>query len=283
MRPSTGHPSPTARQLRYLKALAEQTGTSFAYPRTRAQASAEIDRLRCLSEECEHGVLEEPTPAYATALQPDEVSGFGSGASWRARSRAGAAHAVRPSASRDSHPRGPAASRSDFTPTVRRLGSYAAAGTGEARELVSVPGAGGGTLIVDRVARSLGDARLVARLTPEEPRENALIVCRMYLGDETRGRCRRLSAEDLDADASDASAASAPADASLLDAEGRVYRIREVSCHASLPEVRWTRSCERGREDGFAPLTLLRQGGEGPHESTREAPGLGLHALGTLS
>ena len=37
---------PTARQLAYLKALAQRTGQTFAYPRTVREASAEIARLR---------------------------------------------------------------------------------------------------------------------------------------------------------------------------------------------------------------------------------------------
>jgi hypothetical protein len=37
---------PTPKQLRYLRDLALKTGQSFAYPRTAAEASHEIDRLR---------------------------------------------------------------------------------------------------------------------------------------------------------------------------------------------------------------------------------------------
>ena len=36
---------PTAKQLRYLRALAERTGTTFATPTTRCQASEAIDEL----------------------------------------------------------------------------------------------------------------------------------------------------------------------------------------------------------------------------------------------
>ncbi len=44
--PTTPHtPKPTAKQMRYLKALAEERGQSFTYPKTKTQASAEIDRL----------------------------------------------------------------------------------------------------------------------------------------------------------------------------------------------------------------------------------------------
>jgi len=37
---------PSARQLRYLRVLAERCGESFVYPRTKAEASAEIGRLK---------------------------------------------------------------------------------------------------------------------------------------------------------------------------------------------------------------------------------------------
>ena len=37
---------PTAKQLALLRALAQRTGETFAYPRTRAQASSEIRRLQ---------------------------------------------------------------------------------------------------------------------------------------------------------------------------------------------------------------------------------------------
>ena len=91
MRPTTRRP--TARQLAYLKALAAQTATSFAYPRSRSEASREIERLRqlppltgdqdsddgrALDSDCERGT-------YATAPAPGEIAGYGSSASWRGR------------------------------------------------------------------------------------------------------------------------------------------------------------------------------------------------------
>jgi hypothetical protein len=39
---------PTPGQLRCLRDLAEQTGTTFSIPRTRREASDEIDRLKTL-------------------------------------------------------------------------------------------------------------------------------------------------------------------------------------------------------------------------------------------
>jgi hypothetical protein len=84
---------PTARQLRYLRQLAELTGTSFTPPATRQQASREIDRLRrrprssrqerrddrrAVSRE-----LAEQQPA--SSVGRDEVAGYGSNAHWKGR------------------------------------------------------------------------------------------------------------------------------------------------------------------------------------------------------
>ena len=46
--PHTAQDKPTPRQQRYLRRLAEQTGTSFSPPATKAQASREITRLEGL-------------------------------------------------------------------------------------------------------------------------------------------------------------------------------------------------------------------------------------------
>jgi Protein of unknown function (DUF3072) len=89
MSPSRNDPSPTPAQLRYLRTLAQQTGTTFSLPRTRAQASSEIERLKQLK--ARRGRHTESPPEadpgeqpYATAVHPSEVSGFGSQASWQA-------------------------------------------------------------------------------------------------------------------------------------------------------------------------------------------------------
>lgn len=79
---------PTARQMAYLRSLAMETGTTFASPHTRRDASHEIERLKRLKaargrhvEVAQRGdAAEQP---YATAVQPHEVSGFGSSATWR--------------------------------------------------------------------------------------------------------------------------------------------------------------------------------------------------------
>ena len=93
-------PKPTAKQMRYLRDLANRLGETFAYPKTRREAAAEIDRLKKLSRGRER-VLDRDTARRerlatsrdlaenfggATAFRPGEVSGYGSSATWRERS-----------------------------------------------------------------------------------------------------------------------------------------------------------------------------------------------------
>jgi hypothetical protein len=82
--PSTATP----RQIAYLKSLAGRTGTTFSPPRTRRQASCEIERLkRVQNTRGRHVEVQRPDDPgeqpYATAVRPHEVSGFGSQATWR--------------------------------------------------------------------------------------------------------------------------------------------------------------------------------------------------------
>jgi hypothetical protein len=89
MRPTTSPPTP--KQLAYLKALAQRTATSFAYPCSRSEASREIERLRQLpiltgDRDSDDGrVLDSDRErcTYATAPAPSEIAGQGSSASWR--------------------------------------------------------------------------------------------------------------------------------------------------------------------------------------------------------
>ena len=82
--PSTATP----RQIAYLKSLALRTGSTFSPPRTRRQASFEIERLKGLRNTPGRRVeVQRPDDPgeqpYATAVRPHEVSGFGSQATWR--------------------------------------------------------------------------------------------------------------------------------------------------------------------------------------------------------
>src|SRR5579884_1676013 len=87
MSPSTGNVRPTDRQINFLKSLAEQTGTSFTYPKTRREASSEIERLLQFKDSGHIDFpamveADERSLVYATAVADDEVSGYGSTATW---------------------------------------------------------------------------------------------------------------------------------------------------------------------------------------------------------
>ena len=82
---------PTAKQLRYLHALAEQTGTTFATPTTRRQASEAIDELSRRPAEARsdrrsdrRAISDDLANAGPdSSIRPEEISGYGSGAHWR--------------------------------------------------------------------------------------------------------------------------------------------------------------------------------------------------------
>lgn len=92
----TGERPATARQLGYLRALAERTGQTFATPRTSAQASREIKRLKATrpSTRTERALERHDWQAEAAAreancdvpIAPDELTGYSSSATWRRRS-----------------------------------------------------------------------------------------------------------------------------------------------------------------------------------------------------
>jgi hypothetical protein len=82
---------PSAKQLRYLKDLAQQRGESFTYPTTAAEASAEIDRLRGRkrmsptdrrreARELRRQMAERG--GDAAAVRSFELTGYGSSATW---------------------------------------------------------------------------------------------------------------------------------------------------------------------------------------------------------
>ncbi|HEV2980807.1 MAG TPA: hypothetical protein VGX51_05205 [Solirubrobacteraceae bacterium] len=51
--------------------------------------------------------------------------------------------------------------------------------------------------MIDSRADTLGDARLLAHLSADEPPKNAHVVCALYLADQRRLRCRALTRGDL--------------------------------------------------------------------------------------
>lgn len=112
------------------------------------------------------------------------------------------------------------------------------------REIISLPRPDGSTLLVDRLAGTRTDLRLLAHLTSDEPASNAHLVAEMYLADPTRGHCRRLRREDLQPPAAEPAAPTGgeqrPPVESLRDGEGRRYAIREMPASGTGRELRWT-------------------------------------------
>ena len=82
---------PTQKQQRYLRSLAQKTGTSFTPPATKAQASREIKRLKQLAASPRHeregdrrAVSERLASGTSAArVREDEVEGYGSNCQWR--------------------------------------------------------------------------------------------------------------------------------------------------------------------------------------------------------
>jgi hypothetical protein len=144
------------------------------------------------------------------------------------------------------------------------LGGYVAV-DGELRELVAVPAGAATTLVVDRLVDTPADDRLIAHLAADEPPENAQIVCELYLADDSRGHCRRVTSEDF------ASTASRPPheprqlehedadDGPLCDRVGRCYRLTTVSDDSALTSLRWICSSDSASQVDDLEILTLRE------------------------
>jgi hypothetical protein len=145
---------------------------------------------------------------------------------------------------------------------------------GRPREVLTRPGHGGSTLVLDRDVRTLGDRRLVAHLAADESPENAALVCRHYLRDP-RGRwCRPVTAEDLrtpdplascaPGPISDVAADPAPDPATcaagprglLVDRHDRAHRLGPIASRLSIPELRWLRFRPGGEPAEPRPVSV---------------------------
>ncbi len=121
---------------------------------------------------------------------------------------------------------------------------------GRPREVLVSRAARGSVLVLDRDAVTHGDARLLAHLCRDEPRENAARVVADYLRDEhvERRRCRLATREDA--------RVAPPGESRPLRAEvrdrligtdvvdrcGQRYRLAHVEGRLSIPELRWTKA-----------------------------------------
>jgi hypothetical protein len=136
---------------------------------------------------------------------------------------------------------------------------------GRERELVRHTGAAESTLVIDRLAYTLGDQRLVAHLAADEPSENARIVASLYLAHADGGRCRRLTPEDLETApfaTQESYAATAPEDpmgasgGELTDERGCIYRLEAACRRGSIHELRWWRHRKCGAQGPPEVLTV---------------------------
>lgn len=84
--------SPTAPQLKLLRTLADRTGQSFAWPKTRGEASREINRLKRTPRSSRYERAEDRQAVAAAprggaaAVLDKEIVGCGSHAHWRGAS-----------------------------------------------------------------------------------------------------------------------------------------------------------------------------------------------------
>ena len=82
---------PTAKQQRYLRSLAQRTGTSFTPPQTKCEATREIKRLKQLGASARHELREDRQAiddAFErrggdAAVRRHETQGWGSSARWK--------------------------------------------------------------------------------------------------------------------------------------------------------------------------------------------------------
>jgi hypothetical protein len=132
----------------------------------------------------------------------------------------------------------------------RRLARYACP-DGGLREVLTLPGAVGSVLVVDRDAHTLGDRRLVAHLAADEPPENAALVCESYMRDVRvrRCRCRRVTPEDLELVPFTGCRPELDGACGLDDARdrhGNAYWLEPRATGMTIPELRWRREPPSG-------------------------------------
>ena len=132
---------------------------------------------------------------------------------------------------------------------VKPLASYLDADA-RPRELLAVPGRGGSVLVLDRDAITLGDRRLLAHLAPDEPSENAALVCRLYLNDAAGRWCRRVEPSDLELTPFAPPECGAQSDPAGLDVRvracGFVYRLGPILGERTTTQLRWSRRSSSG-------------------------------------
>jgi hypothetical protein len=122
-------------------------------------------------------------------------------------------------------------------PDAQHHGSYTD-DCGHHREIITVSGAAGAVLVIDRLTGSLGDPRLVAHVAADTAAENARILTGMYLAGGRRAGCRLMIATDLGDEFGEG---ASPPDTPAVDAlDGHA----EASSTGNLRDVPDVRACE---------------------------------------
>jgi len=143
-----------------------------------------------------------------------------------------------------------------------RLGQYTDHHSGATREIVCLPGAGGSRLVIDRDALKRSDQRLVAHLAPDEPRENAALVCKHYVREPAGRWCRRVTPEDLevvpfaDTEQIEPQAEATLSPTALTDSQGRTYCLELHATGMSIPELRWSRRSPAVEPTSSEPISM---------------------------
>jgi hypothetical protein len=151
------------------------------------------------------------------------------------------------------------------------------------REIIASEGPCGSVLVLDRDPLTQGGELLVAHLGADEPTSNAALVCERYLGDSRRGRCRRVTSEDLTrepyttADAAPALTGDEVLRRELLDPRGEyVYRLELVRAGA-IAQLRWGRRVHDERNESPRSVSLRKVVGSiESYQPARELTGAAL-------
>jgi hypothetical protein len=129
---------------------------------------------------------------------------------------------------------------------------------GSTREMITRPGHGGSTLVLDRDLQGRGEERLVAHLSADEPPVNIGVVCRSYLDAEpSTRRCRAVRPED------EARAPMVHSRSPVVRREERStehptpFRLVRIACRMTIPALRWVRLDPGAR--GAAEVISLRE------------------------
>jgi hypothetical protein len=132
--------------------------------------------------------------------------------------------------------------------------------SGVKREIIVRRGARRKTLVIDRQATGRHDPRLVAALEPDEPPENAAIVCDLYLADPSGRYARPVTGDDLLLTAAEPSQSSETASERLPDEihdrAGNRYRIETVEKPNGDQRLRWTQAAPGAPESPATCLSL---------------------------